>query len=327
MSEVLYNDSYCIGIEELNKIYLSLLTSADHVYINYNVEADWQLPNSIYLHIKNSMDALHKQDLIRYWSFPYEHGLKQPDIVLNSNEYHIWDDIINKTFFNSDRLRSIYYYLSEGQTIFSNKEENTSKILLIRREYWTYALLSMLHVDKVLNYFSDWMPDYNNGQLLSEPIDDIAVRNVFSCSSSSVFALDPEDVIALHKKNKKLRNQLNQRVKELSLVHTDIIHELLHEATEANEELIKNEKWGGIENGMNLSVTLAGVGLNLTPVGFIFNQIQTAKDIGQGIYNALGALYGNNTQNLFYILIKMRNKLNRKMRRANAGHTSLFLQS
>lgn len=326
MSSILYNDSYCIGVDELNKIYLSLLTSADYIYINQNVDVDWQLPPSIYQHIKNSLESLHKHGLIKYWSFPYVLGDKTPDVVLDKHEYFLWDNIINETFFNAQSLHSIFNYFSQGNHLFSQKEENTSKILLIRREYWTYALLTMLHADKVLNFFSDWMPENNQATTVTtERLDDIAIRNIFACSSSSVFALEATDIIALHKKNKKLRNQLNQKTANLSTIKNTMIDDLLHEAIEANSELIKQEKWSNIDNSVNLLVTLTGIAVNQTPAGFIFNQIQTAKDLGQGVYNAIGALCGkDDTRNLFYILIKMRNRMNNKLKKADSG---LFRQS
>lgn len=319
MSKVLYNDSYCIGIEELNKIYLSLLTSADCIYINQNVEVDWQLPTEIYKHIKKSLASLHEHGLIKYWAFPYVAAPNAPEIVLDKYEYNMWDDMINQTYFNRDSMHSIFNYLGDGNTRLPSTEENTSKILLIRREYWTYAILAMLRADKVLNYFPEWMPDQNKiPNLTAGRIEDIAAKHIFSHSSSSVFALESSDVISLHKKNEKLRNQLNEKAENLATVQTSLFNSLLQEAIAANAELIKQEKWGAIDNGINLSVTLTGVAVNLTPAGFIFSQLQTAKDIGQGMFNALGALYGGDKEkNLFYILIKMNNRLNRKLKKLN----------
>lgn len=317
MSKVLYNDSYCIGIEELNKIYLSLLTSADCIYINHNVEVDWRLPNQIYQHIKKSFAYLNEHNLIKYWAFPYVTTNDAPEIVLDKYEYKMWNDMINQTYFNRESMNSIFYYLGNGHTHLSSAEENTSKILLIRREYWTYALLAMLHADKVLNYFPDWMPDLNKiPNLTADRFEDVAAKHIFSHLASSVFALDPSDVVALHKKNAKLRHQLNEKVEKLSPVQADIFNSLLHEAVVANTELIKQEKWSAIDSSINLSVTLMGVAVNLTPAGFIFSQLQTAKEIGQGMYNALGALYGGDKEkNLFYILIKMNNRLNKKLKK------------
>jgi len=328
MSKVLYNDSYCIGVEELNKIYLSLLTSADCIYINQNVEVDWQLPEPIYQHIKKSLACLNEYGLINYWAFPYVTASNAPQTVLDRYEYKMWNDIINQTYFNRENMTSIFHYLGEGNTHLPSIEENTSKILLIRREYWTYALLAMLHADKVLNYFPDWMPDQNKiPNLTTDRFEDVAAKYVFSHSASSVFALEPSDVISLHKKNAKLRHQLNEKAENLSAVQSDIFNNLLHEAVDANTELIKQEKWSAINNSVNLSVTLTGVVVNLTPAGFIFNQLQTAKDIGQGMRNALGALYGGDKEkNIFYILIKMNNRLNRKLKKINAHSTVLSLQ-
>ena len=322
MSTVLYNDSYSIGIDELNKIYLALLTVADKVYINGNVEVDWQVVPIAYKHIQDNLKILQAEGYLVFWHYPNERAVSKSEIVIDKNQYLMWDDIINKTFFNSEKTSSMFYYLATGKSFLDAREENTSKILLIRREYWTYALLEMLKADKVMNYFPGWMPNYESiPSITTTSIEDLAVHSIFSEISSSVFALSANDVIAIHKKNKKLRASLNSKTDRTASSSNDVISTLLSEAISANQEIVRSEKYAMIENGVDLSVTLAGIVADLTPVGFIFNQLTNAKDIGQGLYNAFGALYGaDKDRNIFYLLIKMKRNLNRMLKRAKKSH-------
>ena len=142
--------------------------------------------------------------------------------------------------------------------------------------------MNILRANRVLNYFEDWMPD-NDRALVKERLDDLAIKRVFSCMSSSVFALEPKDIISLRQKNKKLREELNQNVKGLSFDNNGVVDGLLSEAIEANETLIKSKKWSSLLNGVNFVATLVGVVLGFTPAGFIYNQALTASGIGQGV--------------------------------------------
>jgi len=322
MSIVLYNDSYSFGIDELNKVYLALLTVADKVYINANVEVDWQIDTVAYKHIKENLKTLEKEGYIVYWRYPNERAKTKSEIIVDKNQYLMWDEIINKTFFNAEKMGSIFNYWGSGKGLLETREENTSKILLIRREYWTYALLEILKADKVMNFFSGWMPDYERiPSITTTSIEDLALRSIFSEVVSSVFALSATDIIAIHNKNKKLRANLNAKSKLIPTSSNDVITSLLSEAISANQEIVRTEKYAIIENSVDLSVALAGIAADFTPVGFIFNQLTTAKDIGQGLYNAFGALYGaDRDRNIFYLLIKMRKNLNRTLKRSKANH-------
>lgn len=87
MNNMLYNDTYCIGIEELNNIYTSLLTCADHIYLNNGIEVDWQLPKPLYDHICNSIRVLHEKKLIIYWDFPYKKGRTDADVTIDQKNF------------------------------------------------------------------------------------------------------------------------------------------------------------------------------------------------------------------------------------------------
>ena len=315
MHSVLYNDSYNIGIEELNKIYISLLTIADKVYINGNVEIDWQVSPDVHRHIKGNLDKLQKEGLIVYWRYPNEKQKTDGEIILDNQKYMFWDGIINKTFFDSKNLNSIFNYLGNKSKDFSIREENTSKILLIRREWWAYALLNILETNKVMNFFSGWMPNYENmilspSALIREEVRDIAVTNIFADISSSVFALQADEVISLRKKNKTYRNSLNEKIEQCQ--PNNIIPTLLNEAIEANKEIMRDKKFTLIDNSFDFSVALAGVVTGTTPTGFVLSQISTAKSLGQGLHSALGTLLGmDKEKNMFYLLLKMKKNINK----------------
>jgi len=317
MSAVLYNDTYCIGIEELNKIYLALLTSADCVYINANTEVDWQLENEIYEHIKNNLETLYKGGYIVYWRFPFERPKYANEIVLEKNEYAMWDEMINKTYFNTDKMRSIFKFLSNGVDALTVREENTSKILLIRREYWSYALLKLLKADKVMNYFAGWMPHYEHlATINTASIEDMAIKKVFSAVSSSVFALNANDVIVINKKNKKLRTNLNSLNLKKDMPKDEIISILLSEAIDANIEVVKHEKSIFKGAATDIPVTLASFIASFTPIGIVTGIASSGKAVYDATRKLIPPKGKNEDDDISYLLIKMEHNLNRTLKKA-----------
>ena len=317
MKNILYNDTYCIGIEELNNIYIALLTCADHIYINEGVEVDWQLPAEIYSHIQQSLDVLHKNHLLIYWDFPYKEGISNADIFLDKNQYMQWNNIINNIYFNGEELHSIYNFLCEGKTLLSPNEENTSKILLMRREYWTYALLNILSVDNVLVHHPGrlkMVPD----QLLEQPsLCDKAVEMMFSDTVSNVFSLTGNDIVYLSNKNEKIRDLTNKKIDERSLLDSfqaDQYDSLLQSAVTLAKEKYKNRKWERYDNIKDATVTISGFIANLTPIGPLYNNICDVIGLCKNIVGAL-PIDRKADQDFCIILAKFNGRLKHQIER------------
>lgn len=313
MSITLYNDVYCLGVRELEKIYLSLLTTADQIYINANVTVNPSLPPDIYAHINDSLKTLEKNGLIVYWTFPYDVCDKDRIIQISSSEYEMWNDIINETFFNSERLDSIFSYLGKPTQQLSIAEEKTSKILLIRKEYWTYALLTLLKADKVLNYYQGWLPDEQRiNALNTERIEDKIIHKVFQIDSPDLYRFDGEDISYLHKKNKKKRDQLNMQIRDnLFCDQKSMLGDMLSEAIQNCEVRIKLEENKRTSFYQNAGLEIAGFTLNSSPAGIIYGQLKNAWTNGSAIYDFVKDLLGSDNQNITYLISTMKRRVNK----------------
>jgi hypothetical protein len=103
---------------------------------------------------------------------------------------------------------------------------------------------------------------------------------------------------------------------EPNIVHNDIITNLLDDAAKEHDKIIKNEHSVFVGNNVNFFLTLTGIAINATPMGFIFNQFQTIRNISEGLYNNFRALYGSEKNSIFYLLATMRQNLEKPLQRA-----------
>ena len=314
MNNILYNDTYCISLEELNNIYIALLTCADHIYINRGVEIDWQLPPEIYTHIYHSLEVLHENKLIVYWDFPYKKGSSDADLFVDKSQYMQWNDIINGIYFRGDDLHSIYNYLREGNTLLSASEENTSKILLMRREYWTYALLNILPVNNVLIHHPGRLRVSPDRKLESPSPSDKAVQMVFSDTVANLFSLSGEDVVILHKENERFRDLLNKRIGERELFGEEEYDEILKNAVQLAQENYRNDAWGRYDSIRGATVTISAFIANLTPIGPLYNNLTTAINFGKDVKGSL--FFTKDANKDFCILLA---KYNQKLKRQLNG--------
>lgn len=317
MNCALYNDKYCIGLEELNKIYVSLLTTADKIYLNANVEISPFLSQETNEHINNSLLCLEKEGLLVYWCFPNDkdkHTAHQNLISLNQNEYEMWNHTINTHFFHGDNLKSIFNGIGE-QTNSLMHSENTSKILLLRREYWTYATMLMLKATELVNFFDGWMPQQKQIQSINKvKIDDMIIQKLFYEEAASFSLLNGSDIVAFNKKNKKIRDKINN----ITFFENDSndISILLNDAIAANKELVEKRK-DEISNQVASTVlTVGGYVANLTPLGAFLNILKDSVVEGQGLYSAIKSLYDNNDMcRLTYLLCKMSKRSNKLIKK------------
>lgn len=164
MNVTLYNDKYCIGLEELNKIYIALLTTSDLIYLNANVEIDKSVSVKEHEHINNCLVQLEQKGMLKYWCFPNDkfnrsRNIKYESLVeLDKEEYNKYCYLINGYYFSNDKLASIFNIIKENDIDKYWVEETTSKILLCRKEYWSYAIMKMLNASGLLNCPTNTLP-------------------------------------------------------------------------------------------------------------------------------------------------------------------------
>lgn len=164
MNAALYNDKYCIGLEGLNKIYIALLTTSDQIYLNANVEIDKSLSIKEQKHIDTSLEQLERNGILKYWCFPNDkfnrsRNVKYESLVeLDKEEYNKYCYLINGYYFSNDKMASIFNIIKENNIENYWVEETTSKILLCRKEYWSYAIMKMLNASSLINCPTNTLP-------------------------------------------------------------------------------------------------------------------------------------------------------------------------
>ena len=320
MNCALYNDKYSIGLNELNKIYISLLTTSDKVFLNANAEISPFLPTEIGEHIKNSLNYLEKEGMLVYWCFPNDKdkfSFHQHLFSIDPNEYEMWDHIINTHFFNGDNLKSIFKGISE-QDNGEMHSENTSKILLLRREYWSYAIMLMLKANELVNFFSGWMPQQKQIQEINTlKIDDIIIKKLFYEESQSFSLLEGSEIASFNKKNKKYRDKINN-ITFFDNKSNDISI-LLNDAIAANQELLIKRNDDISSQVASSFLTLGGYAANLTPLGAFLNILKDSVVEGYGLFSAIRSLYDNDDMcRLTYLLCKMNKRSNDLIKRNKA---------
>lgn len=251
---MLYNDKPEIDLETLNHIHLALITSAESIYINKNIKISRNLPVNIIKHIENNLNFFKEKKLIKLWTYPYDIPSQSNQYleVLPEKEYFLWKEIIKETFLKGENLISIFEIINnptkEKKVI--KLEEGTSKIILIRKEYWNFAVASAFRLDFILNSYGSSFPpnkiDTNlyNYSKLKEPL----IRKLFQAFDiRDLSGLTGKDVYKLHLKNKEFRNIINQAFyKKDNFKESDIIQKafsnIVSEMANALNETFKENK-------------------------------------------------------------------------------------
>jgi hypothetical protein len=214
MTKILYNDRPEIGLPELSSIYLALISSADQIYINKDINIRSTLGKDVISHIDDNLSYLEDIGLVKKWSWPYTTpSQKKHDLVVFPEEdYFYWSTIINETFLRSKNLVSI---LNEANEIYGTsayyQEERTSKLIEIKKEYMTFATCCTLKLDQILNNFgkqdAPWTKtEYSRYINVKKPL----IKKVFSAYGiPDLWVLKGEDVESFHNKSFAFRSMVN----------------------------------------------------------------------------------------------------------------------
>ncbi len=164
MPQILYNDKPEIRLSELAHIYLSLIFSADTVYINRNISVSTNQPKEAIDHTEDCLHQLREKGLVKYWAYPFDApSLHVPDLVMISAEdYHFWEGVINETFLSGKNLVSVFNVMEPHKREFQGGEDRTSKIVSIKKEYWALATCLSLKLDQILNGYRGSQPQLDH---------------------------------------------------------------------------------------------------------------------------------------------------------------------
>jgi hypothetical protein len=224
MPTILYNDRIEIGLDELTHIYLALLTTADRVWLNAGAAPTKSIgtPTQVIAHVEEALDCLQGRGLVRLWCFPGEEpsqhvsGLK----VLDPTEYADLERVISDTFLKrKDLFDLISARRKPDGTIVPAPEESTSKIIAMRKEYWSMAVASILGADQVLNNYGGWHPpDASDEPVVFKEDYEPLVQELFRIMKiGEIGTLSVDDIASLQPRSSELRRLLEDTVKVPSL--------------------------------------------------------------------------------------------------------------
>lgn len=274
MSKMLYNDRPEIDIEELSHIYMALITSADSVYINNKISVSTTQPKKRIEHIESSIGYLVDKGLIKFWSYPFDTP-SQSDRkieIFSPKEYDKWHKVINETFLNGINLISIFSLVNEPN--LSNPrhlEERTSKIVAIRKEYWSFAVCSSLKLDQILNSYGTWQPNISNSKSLKlSTTAESLIRLLFShYGIPDLGYLKGEDIYYLNGKNKDFRAVIDSYLpKSNVLPNAEIVRtafdNIIKVIFELTDSLLSTQK-----KSIFFSTVMNVAGIGFAPVSWI----------------------------------------------------------
>jgi hypothetical protein len=276
MSKMLYNDKPEIGIDQLCHIYSALITSADSVYINNQIAISSSQPKERIAHIENSLGYLADKGLIKYWSFPFEDPSQHKDIeIFSAKEYESWHKLINETFLKGSNLISIFDLVNQPK--LSNPqllEERTSKIVAIRKEYWSFAVCSSLKLDQILNSYGAWQPNLVKSlDFKVSTTRESLIQLLFSkYGIPDLGTLQGEDIWHLHKKNGDFRAVVDSYIPRTNAISSEEIvsiafDNMMRDVLELLHSILSNQNKSIVLNTLS---NLAGLGyapLSFLPLG------------------------------------------------------------
>lgn len=289
---MLYNDKPEIGLYELSNIYLALITTADEIYINNEIQINTYLPREIYKYIRDNVSYLKDQKLIKYWAWPYKNpSMHNPNLIIfPEKDYFSWLNIINETFLKGNNLVSILNMVTEQYGPYKgHKEERTSKVVSVKKEYMTFAICCSLKVDQILNNYG-----YNQTKITKTRHNDYSnikkplIDKLFSSYNiPSLWPLRGEDVAYLHKKNTDFKHLLDVEI----LKHENnenIIAETFESIVSELFEILDDRVAGNSKNIL-ASFLMNILGFFFPPASFATNLNDTINEIS--VRNKFGFVY------------------------------------
>lgn len=240
---VLYNGDIELDFNELNLIIQSIVCFSDSVWVNCAVRSSVRLPRQKREMIQNLFDGLQKTGRIKKWGYPGQEGSNSQTTTIDIDEYKTINEKINETFLASeDLMPSVYYLLHPRKG--SKGVSTTSKIISLRKEYWSIAVAHILGADRLISSSANremWMmsPTKLNyakaeGKIIRYTLDDL-------CGVPDLTVLNVEDIIKLQAHSKPFRKRID------TLVDGAMIEMLNDDEIKRICRPLKDEFWEAVE--------------------------------------------------------------------------------
>ncbi len=207
---ILYNGNVEMDIEMFNSVLQAVITYADCIWMNSNVVLSQNMPN-----LKNAEDiikSLEEEKIIRRWAYPFlEKGNEEQ--VLPFEDYREINEKINEIFLSEEELLSTVslVYKPISKKIARGGVETTSKIISIRKEYWSIAIANALRADRLLiapEYKNLWLhaSEKLKYPLIEKKVIEYTLDNI--CHLPDISILRSDEIMELHNKNKDFKRKI-----------------------------------------------------------------------------------------------------------------------
>lgn len=241
-NSILYNGNVEIDTQMLNSIIQSVVTFTDDIWINSNITLSKNMPTTTWENAHDIISLLEDKQIIKRWSFPHseinekscETGNKNSPIIIDTtakskpsrkideipfDKYEEINNQINKIFLTNKNLLPTTSLTYQPIRDVKNEIETTSKVISIRKEYWSVAIASLLGANSLLiasKYKNIWL---TASEKLRYPlVEKEVIQHILEnyCLVPDMTMLKPEDIIKLHDKNKNFKEKICEICENIS---------------------------------------------------------------------------------------------------------------
>lgn len=240
---IFYNGDIELTLHNLNQIIQSIVCFADFIWVNSAVRPSRMISKGERERINHLLEGLVEQNRVRLWGYPHQEkaGIK----IINMNDYKKISEKINETFLTKREFLPTISYAFVIPNRTREGIETTSKIISLRKEYWSIALADLLGSDKLMVG-----PEYKTIWLLRSPkfryplIEEKVIKYILDglCHIPDLTCLDVQDIIRLQGMSKPFRKKVESITKTI-MFDLQVDNE---EIREAGEEL-KDSIWEFID--------------------------------------------------------------------------------
>ena len=191
----------------LNSILQSIITFADSIWINSNITLSEDLIKTSQAY--DIIKCLEDNQIIKRWNYPNleDHN----EYIIPFEKYEEMNNKINEIFLSNKNLFATISLTYQPLRELRKEIETTSKIISIRKDYWSVAIANHLGASRLLiapQYKNLWI---QSSEKLRYPlVENKLISHVLEnfCSIHDLTILNPDDILNLHVKNKSFRDKI-----------------------------------------------------------------------------------------------------------------------
>ena len=191
-----------------NSILQSIIAFADSIWINSNVTLSEELIKTSQAY--DIIKCLEENQIIKRWNYPNFEDNNNENII-PFEKYEEINNKINEIFLSNENLLATISLTYQPQGELRKEIETTSKIISIRKDYWSLAIANHLGASRLLiapQFKNLWIQSSEKLRypLVENKLISLILENF--CSIPDLTILNPDDILNLHVKNKSFRDKI-----------------------------------------------------------------------------------------------------------------------